>query len=189
MCPIHIEEFLNKSQKTTSCYIIISVKRTSKLKLCPIRNVALGEKLKYAVYKYSHLHTPQSVVFHSRIPEIYNCNTSQISSYSHCTHIRCNSVKPVLHLVGLGTNAFLSELNYISAQRKQFCYGLPGLQPKISLCGASSPLGSSCRIVFLRGEDRDHCHNKLTTASFPIGRNHRKELQGTLYNLTYLLTP
>jgi hypothetical protein len=37
--------------------------------------------------------------------------------------------KPVLHIMELGTNALLFELNYVSEQRKQLCYGLPVLQP------------------------------------------------------------
>ena len=71
----------------------------------------------------------------SSIPEAGKYSTPQISSYSHCTHMSCYSVrflykKPALHIMALETNAFLIEINYVPEQRKCLCYCLPGLQPK-----------------------------------------------------------
>ena len=39
----------------------------------------------------------------------------------------------------LETNAFLLELNYVSEQRKQLCYGLPGPQIKYLLRCLDTP--------------------------------------------------
>jgi hypothetical protein len=121
----------------------------------------------------------------SRVPEIGKCSTPQISSYSHCTHVCCYLVrflykKPALHIMALGTNAFLLQLNYVSEQRKELRYGLPGLQPKYLSAAPWHPSAVPVGRCSWEGETGIYGHNKLTTAWFPIGRSPKRISRNTL---------
>ena len=166
MCLIYSWEFPNKLHNTTSCYTIISVKRTSNLKLCPIRKCCCTGKIQiYVVHKYSHLYTPHSAVCHSMIPEIGN-SSSQISSISLCTLMSCYSDSSTTnpYCTSWDWEWTLSSLKLIMSLKRG---NLPGLQPKYPSAALQNPFAVPVGWCFWEWETRITATTNSLLPHFP----------------------